>query len=863
MEKQTSLPTLVAAVLLAVPALAADRDADRVERPRTAPPAAAPRADRPGVEGGGVTLLPNGWRIAPAGRHLTVGDLPLAMVESPDGRYLIVSNDGYAKPTLAVVDVARMAIRQRLPLDNAWLGLVWHPDGRHLFSSGAGESTVRELGWAGGRLSAAGSLVLKRPSKESFVAGVAITPDGSRLFAVHALGEMLSAVTLTTGEEAPTVASVDLPAEGYAAVVSPDGRTLYVSLWGGAKVLAFDTATLEPRGEIATGEHPSAMALSKDGARLFVACANTNAVWVADLATRTAREQISVALHPNAPAGSTPNALGLSPDGDTLLVASADNNAVAVVDVRRAGASVVRGFIPTGWYPTAVQFSRDGHRIYVLSGRGLTSLANPRGPQPGVPTGDGQYAGSMLLGSLSVVPTPDAAQLAAYTKRVLSVTPYTDAIRLAPARAPAVTPIPRKVGDPSPIKHVFYVIRENRTYDQILGDLEKGNGDPTLCLFGEEATPNAHALAREFVLLDNFYVDAEVSYSGHAFSTGAYATDFVNKVWPMNYGGRGGKYLSEGGGAQRNAYGNITAPEHGYLWDACARAGTSVRSYGEFATRDQGKRSQAAEASRAGGEGPIEATVPGLEGRVSPTYPPWDLSIPDNQRVDAWKKELADYEANGNLPALSIIRLGNDHTSGTRAGYPTPTAMIAENDLALGRLVEAISRSRYWKDSAIFVLEDDAQNGPDHVDAHRSPAFVVSPYVRRGSVDSTLYTTSGMLRTMELILGLPPMSQYDAAASPMYGAFQTTPVLTPYAHREARVPLDERNDTSAPGAAASAAMDFDEADRAPDLELSEIVWKAVRGAKSAMPPPVRAAFVHPLVDGADDDDDAGPKPDRR
>jgi len=488
-------------------------------------------------------------------------------------------------------------------------------------------------------------------------------------------------------------------------------------------------------------------------------------------------------------------------------------------------------------------------------------MANPRGPQPGVFTNEGQYAGSMLQGSLSVLPVPSAAQLAAYTKTVLAVTPYTDAARLTPVAAPANSPIPRKVGDPSPIKHVFYVIRENRTYDQILGDFEKGNGDPTLCLFGEEVTPNAHALAREFVLLDNFYVDAEVSYSGHAFSTAAYATDFVNKVWPMNYGKRGGKYLSEGGGTQRNAYGNITAPEHGYIWDAAKRAGKTVRSYGEFATRDEGQHWQAAEASRAGGAGPVEATVPGLKGLVSPTYPPWDLSIPDNQRIDAWQKEFAEYEKNGDLPALNILRLGNDHTSGTNPRYPTPTAMIAENDLALGRLVDIITKSRYWKDSAIFVLEDDAQNGPDHVDAHRSVAFVASPYARRGAVDSTLYTTSGMLRTIELILGLPPMSQYDAAAAPMYGAFQSSPVLSAYTQRPARVRLDERNDASAPGAAASMAMDWSEPDRIPDLELNEIVWKSVRGPHTTMPPPVRAAFVRAI--GADDDEQEADDDDRR
>ncbi|HZM49747.1 MAG TPA: YncE family protein, partial [Vicinamibacteria bacterium] len=276
-------------------------------------PAAA--ADKPGAQGGGTTLLPNGWRIAPAGRHITVGDLPLAMVESPDGRYLIVSNNGYSKPTLSVVDVGRMYVKSRLTLDNAWLGLAWHPDGKRLFASGAAESSVRELRWSpSGVLTAGPNIVLKRPSNESFVGGVAVSPDGSRVFAVHALGELLSAITLGSEDMAAAATSVDLPAEGYTALVSPDGATLYVSLWGGAKVLLFDPVTLAAKGEIAVGEHPNAMVLSKDGARLFVACANTNAVWVVDLATRTAREQVSVALYPNAPAGSTPNALGLSPD---------------------------------------------------------------------------------------------------------------------------------------------------------------------------------------------------------------------------------------------------------------------------------------------------------------------------------------------------------------------------------------------------------------------------------------------------------------------------------------------------------------------------------------------------------------------
>jgi YVTN family beta-propeller protein len=597
------------------------------------------------------------------------------------------------------------------------------------------------------------------------------------------------------------------------------------------------------------------MALSPDGARLFVACANTNAVWVVDLPSRSAKEQILMALYPGAPPGSTPNGLGLSPDGATLLVANADNNTVAVADVSRPGESRVAGFIPAGWYPTAAAFSRDGSRIFILSGKGLTSQPNPRGRQPAIPEAEGQYIGALLQGSLSVLPVPAPAALAAYTKTVYSLTPYSDATRLSPARAPRQSPVPRRVGGASPIKHVFYVIRENRTYDQVLGDMPEGNGDPTLCLFGEDVTPNAHALARAFVLLDNFYVNAEVSYDGHAYSTGAYATDVVEKIWPMNYGGRGGRYLSEGGGAMRNAYGNVAAPANGYLWDACVRSGVSVRSYGEFVDDPNPAKERVGKPQvgdfRASA-GPYRASVPGLEGHIDPEYPPFDLSIPDARRVEVWLKEFRQFEKNGKLPSLSILRLGGDHTAYVRAGFPTPRAMIAENDQALGSLVEAISTSRYWKESAIFVLEDDAQNGPDHVDAHRSVALVASPWARRRVVDSTLLTTCGMLRTIELVLGLAPMSQCDASAAPMYRAFQSKPDFTPYRRREARVPVDEMNDPAAPGAKASLLMNLDEADRVPDIAANEILWKAVRGQDCPMPPPVRAAFVRPVTPPDDD-----------
>jgi YVTN family beta-propeller protein len=799
---------------------------------------------RPGPQQGGATLLPNGWQIAPAGRHVQVGDLPLNMVASLDGRYIIVTNNGWAKPTLTVFDTKTEQVIGRAPVDHAWLGLAWHPDGRRIFSAGAAENTVHEFKWNNGSLKDVGAIAVGLPERRTggellnagFIGGLAMAPDGSRLYAAHVFGQAVSAIDLQTQREIHKAA---LDAEPYTCLLSKDGKTLFVSLWGGAKVLMFAADTLAPLGEVSVGGHPNSMLLSKDGARLFVACANTNAVWVIDLATRTATEQISVALYPDAPVGTTPNSLALSPDGATMLVANADNNNVAVVDIRKPDASEVSGWMPVGWYPTSVLFSADGSRVFVLAGKGLTSDRNQRGPQPGGTRVDGQYTGSMLQGALSIIPTPGPTELAAMTRRVYALSPYTAARRMAPADAPLANPIPRRVGGSSPIKHVFYVIRENRTYDQVLGDMPRGNGDPSLTLFGEDVTPNAHAIARDFTLFDNFYVDAEVSYDGHAFSMGAYATDVVEKLWPTNYGSRGTPYLSEGGYKVRGEYGNFSAPPLGYIWDFAKRAGVSVRSYGEFAAW-----------ARRGGQ--VYATVPGLEGLVHPSYPPFDLAVPDAERADIWLQEFQAFERDGNLPRLSIIRLGNDHTSGTSPGTPTPRAMVADNDLAFGRIVEAISHSRYWKDSVILAVEDDAQNGPDHIDAHRSVLLCISPFSRRRSLDSTLYTTSGVLRTIELILGLPPMSQYDAAATPMYSAFQATPDLTPFTHLPARVPLDERNDWSSPGAGASLKMNLREADLAPELALNEILWQSVHGAGSVMPPPRRTGFIRPI---AEDDED--------
>ena len=396
--------------------------------------------------------------------------------------------------------------------------------------------------------------------------------------------------------------------------------------------------------------------------------------------------------------------------------------------------------------------------------------------------------------------------------------------------APPGNPIPAKVGDPSPIKHVIYLIKENRTYDQVFGDVKEGNGDPHLCLFPESVTPNHHALARQFVLLDNFYVDGEVSADGHEWSMGAYATDFVEKAWPINY--RPGNkdkipYPSEG------EVDSIARPAEGYLWDRCALAGVSYRSYGEWISTGKTVKE------------PGKALTKTLEGHFDPWFRGWDLDYPDQKRTDRFIEELSRFEKENKMPQFIVLRLPNDHTSGTLAGKPTPTAYVADNDLALGRLVEAVSRSTFWKDTALFVVEDDAQDGPDHIDAHRTVAFVISPYVKHGAVDSSMYSTTSMVRTMELILGLKPMSQFDAAARPMYHAFAGKADLSAYEHLVPKADLSEKNQPTAWGAKASEKFDLTKEDRVDDHLLNEVIWRSVRGPHSPMPAPVRAAFFFP------------------
>lgn len=456
-----------------------------------------------------------------------------------------------------------------------------------------------------------------------------------------------------------------------------------------------------------------------------------------------------------------------------------------------------------------------GNKILVANGKGERSLPNPKGPNPYLPMHDStQYIGRLFTGTMSIIPEPDENDLNAYSKLVYGNTPYNKKVDTIPEG----NPIPAAFDGQSPIKHVFYVIKENRTYDQVFGDIPSGNGDPNLCLFSDEITPNHHSLATEFVLFDNFYVNAEVSADGHNWSMAAYATDFVEKTWPTSYGQRGGNYDYEG--SREIAY-----PEKGYIWDYCQRAGISYRSYAEFI----------------GGNG---AQLESLEGHYDTDFPVYNLAVMDTLRFHKWSQDFDSLLSIDQVPQFSTIRLPNDHTSGAKLGMPTPKSHVADNDLALGKLVEKISHSSLWDTSVIFVLEDDAQNGPDHVDAHRSILLVVSPYVKRKFVDRTMYTTSSVLHTMELILGLPPMSQYDAAATPLYRSFTSTPDLTPYQCLENTWPLDEINTEKNKLSELSEEFNLEIEDAAPDIAFNQVIWKTVKGIDSEMPPPRRGAFVH-------------------
>ena len=868
------LLVLVAGLGLADVCFGARQPVGRILEQETPPPPAPPQVELPGARADGSVLLPNQWSLRPAGKQILLGDFPVNIAVHPAGKYAAVLHCGYGLHEVIVVEIAAGRVVSRAPIEESFYGLAFAPDGARLFCSGAGHEVIHAFGFKDGYLGEHSLIRLRAAKLRGVPAGLAVSSDAKSLYVANVLGHRVSQldligltnrgdVLLGTNAAAETVhatrpaasedeAAITKRAEAaldsaqssdpfpYACVLDEKRHQLYISLWAQAAVAVLDLKSHQIT-RWATEEHPNEMLLSASGKLLFVANANRNTVTVLDTASGRPVETLLAELEPNSPPGSTPNSLALSPDQTLLFVANATINAVAVFDVSAPGHSRSLGFIPVGWYPTSVRVTPDGKRLLVANGKGSLSRANRHGPTPGreAPTLVREYIAGLMTGTLSVIDLPARArfeeQMKAYTALAYRGRPSTTD---GPGETalPADNPVPRKLGDPSPIQYVIYIIKENRTYDQVLGDLPEGNGDRALCLFPERITPNHHQIAREFVLLDNFYVDGEVSADGHEWTVGAYATDFVEKSWPLSYGHNSSKkytYPSEGNFP-------LAAPAGGYLWDRAKEAGVSYRSYGEFVANAKTTNL------------PCTAKVATLRGHIDPWFHSFDVDYSDQLRASRFIAELRRFEAEGDMPRLQIVRLPNDHTAGVAAGKLTPTAMLADNDLAFGRVVEAVTRSKFWPHTAIFVVEDDAQNGSDHVDAHRSIAFVISPYVKRGRVDSTLYSSTSMLRTMELILGLKPMSQFDAAARPMFNSFQARPETRRYTALASQVSLTDRNTRLAWGSKLADRMDFTKEDAADDLLLNEMIWRSVRGANHPMPAPRRAAFF--LAHSKTDDD---------
>ena len=784
---------------------------------------------------GKKTTLPNGWSLTPAGSQLALGDLPLNMAVSNSKQYLAVTNNGQSTQSIELFDIAHQVKLDSVTIPKSWYGLAFGNNNQYLYASGGNDNRILIYSVARQKLQLTDSIILdkKWPVKVS-PAGLVVDDQQHRLYVVTKENNSLYVIDLIRKS---VLSKIPLGAEAYTCILSPKQNELFISVWGGEKILCYNTAQQKITDSILVGSHPNEMILSKNGKYLFVANADDNSVSVININLHRVIEKLNTALYPNAPTGSTTNGVALSKEQQTLYVANADNNCLAVFDVSNPGKSFSKGFIPVGWYPTNIKVI--GKNIFVTNGKGLQSAANPLGPNPASKSesvwyqkadntvkGPVEYIAGMLKGSLSIIPEPDIPLLALYSQQVYQNTPYNRYKELH-AEGEAGNPIPAKVGDTSPVKYVFYIIKENRTYDQVLGDVPEGNGDTSLVLFGEKITPNQHALANQYVLLDNFYCDAEVSADGHNWSFGAYANDYLEKTWPTGYGGRGGTYDAEGKRA-------IANNKNGFIWDWCKKQGISYRTYGEFADD-------------------YKPNIPVLKNHFCTYYTSWDMNVRDTSRVSQWKRDFDSLVAIHQLPQFNSLRLITDHTEGMKLGRPSPFAHVADNDLAVGLFIEHLSHSPVWNQSVVFIVEDDAQNGPDHVDAHRAPAYVISPFIKRGFVDHTMYSTSSVLRTIELILGLAPMSQYDAAATPMWRSFTHQPNFSTYRHIPANVDLNEINLQKNRLSKLSKYFDFTKEDRVPEDIFNEVLWKGIKGMDAKVPKPMRAAFV--LVPNSDKKED--------
>jgi YVTN family beta-propeller protein len=840
-----------------------------------------------GEQPDGRAIVTSNQAVAPVGTVARVDNArPKDLALSPDGKTVAVLAQNkvlFYSPEGDLLD--------SVAVSPGPLGLAWTPDGETLFAAG-NNGQIYRIGRAAGHWASQGTFkvleVVERPvvplpgasGRAVFdesggmtpvetatpkgnpqVTGLAVSPNGRRLYAALGVRNSVAVLDLPSTK---TIGIVKVGVAPYHIALSPDGATLFVANLGGQPAeedtdesapsagtlvrtekgtdaalrgsLSFiDTATLRA-AELPAGRQPSGMAVSRDGRTLYVANADEDTISVIDAPARRIVDTVSVRPEQDPGFGQMPTSLALSEDGRTLYAACGGANAVAVVSLRERKVS---GYVPAGWFPIAVG-ARDG-RLFVASSKGVGDR---------VPNKDGNFYVHNTVGTVQFIAPDDLTDLSGLTQRVAANNRWDDK-ELPARRGIKPRPIPERIGEPSLFKHVVYIIKENHTYDLDLGDMKEGNGDPALCTFGEDITVNQHALARQFVLLDNTYTSGTNSADGHQWTGSALANAYMEQ----NYSAYVRSYPYDGGDPL--AY----SPE-GFLWTAALQQRKTVRVYGEFVNRPTVRDPKTGKEptwtqlweDRAAGRDSFEIRSgtdnDALRPLLHPRYVGWPTVVSDQWRADQYIAELKTFEAAGKMPDLSILLLPCNHTDGTSPGFPTPRAAVADNDLALGRIVDALSHSPFWKETLIMVIEDDSQFGLDHVDGHRTTAYCVSPYTKRGAVVSEMYNHTSVLRTMELALGIPAMNRFDRTATPMTACFTDTADVRPFVHLPNKVPLNEMNPskTALSGEAlhwanASARLDWSGVDKADATVVARAMWSVQRPGE-----PFPWKFFHPNVD---------------
>lgn len=867
-------------------------------------------------------------------------DHPISTAVSPDGATLLILTSGYnrnndakakAIPAQTSEYVFVFDLRDPAPLKqqvlrvpNAYVGLAWAPDGKQFYVSGGQDDNVHVFTKESGRwaesappvslghkngLGIADRLETKISPLHPMVACVAVSPDGERLLAANYQNDTVSLVDLETKR---VIAELDLrpgkinpeqkgvPGGEYPyGIVFAGNEKAYVSSLRDREIVILNLKpALTVTSRIKTHGQPGKLIVNRAGTLLFAAADNSDSVVIVD----TAKDRVVAEIKTTAPTGtlansdgfkgSNPNSLALSPDEKTLYVTNGGTNSVAVIALDKdPDESRVVGLVPTGWYPTSVSVSKSGATLYVVNGKSIPG-PNPKGCRTTLTTvtddrpcaATGQYILQLEKGGFSVIPSPDAAGLRELTQQVARNNHFA---------TPEEDPKSRQLFDflRQRIKHVIYIVKENRSYDQVLGDLKKGNGDPSLTLFPEAMTPNQHDLARRFVTLDNFYDSGEVSGVGWNWSTAARTTDLVERTIPMNYAVRGMTYDVEGMNRNINVgldsphdrnteklddaadqlpgHADVAAPDGpedesgaGYLWDAALRAGLTVRNYGFFIDLSHYSHisgddppipllhDPAASSTRV-----ATATKANLQQVTDPYFRGFDQRFPDYWRFKEWEREFDGYVTRNDLPVLELVRLPHDHLGlfdEAVDGVNTVETEIADNDYAVGLLVDKVARSKYAKDTLIFIIEDDAQNGPDHVDAHRSLALIVGPYVKQRALISRRFNTVTLLRTMEEILGTKPLGLNDALQPPMAEVFSTKQAAWTYKAsvpsilRTTKLPLPapaSKEKAAAPGNSHDAAywaektrgFDFSAEDKLDSDRFNLVLWNGLKGSNQPYP----------------------------